>query len=48
MIKFAGQIIEVKKLFPKEGKSKFIKISQMEEEQTIMSQEEFLLEYSKK
>ena len=40
MIKFAGQIIEVKKLFPKEGKSKFIKISQMEEEQTIMSQEE--------
>ena len=45
MIKFAGQIIEVKKLFPKEGKSKFIKISQMEEEQTIMSQEEAIAKF---
>ena len=45
MIKFAGQIIEVKKLFPKEGKSKFIKISQMEEEQTIMSQEEAIANF---
>ena len=45
MIKFAGQIIEVKKLFPKEGNSKFIKISQMEEEQTIMSQEEAIAKF---
>ena len=45
MIKFAGQIIEVKKLFPKEGESKFIKISQMEEEQTIMSQEEAIAKF---
>ena len=45
MIKFAGQIIEVKKLFPKEGKSKFIKISQMEEEQSIMSQEEAIAKF---
>ena len=45
MIKFAGQIIEVKKLFPKEGKSKFIKISQMEEEQSNMSQEEAIAKF---
>ena len=45
MIKFAGQIIEVKKLFPKEGKSKFIKISQMEEEQSVMSQQEAIAKF---
>lgn len=45
MIKFAGQIIEVKKLFPKTGKSKFIKISQMEEEQNIMSQQEAIAKF---
>ena len=45
MIKFAGQIIEVKKLFPKEGKSKFIKISQMEEEQGVMSQQEAIAKF---
>jgi hypothetical protein len=45
MIKFAGQIIEVKKLFPKTGSSKFIKISQMEEEQSIMSQEEAIAKF---
>lgn len=37
MIKFAGHIIEVKKLFPKDGGSKFVKTAKMEE--TIMSQE---------
>jgi hypothetical protein len=45
MIKFAGQIIEVKKLFPKTGGSKFIKISQMEEEQSIMSQQEAIAKF---
>jgi hypothetical protein len=45
MIKFAGQIIEVKKLFPKEGKSKFTKIAQMEEEQVVMSQEEAIAKF---
>jgi hypothetical protein len=46
MIRFAGQIIEVKKLFPKTGKSRFIKVSQMEEEvNNVMSQEEAIAKF---
>jgi hypothetical protein len=46
MIRFAGQIIEVKKLFPKTGKSRFIKVSQMEEEvNNVISQEEAIAKF---
>ena len=47
MIKFAGHVIEVKKLFPKTGKSRFIKVSQMEEEEQakVMSQEEAIAKF---
>jgi hypothetical protein len=46
MIRFAGQIIEVKKLFPKTGKSRFIKVSQVEEEEVkVMSQEEAIAKF---
>ncbi len=47
MIKFAGHVIEVKKLFPKTGKPRFIKVSQMEEEEQakVMSQEEAIAKF---
>ena len=46
MIKFAGHVIEVKKLFPKTGKSRFIKVSQVEEEEVkVMSQEESIAKF---
>ena len=46
MIKFAGNIIEVKKLFPKtENKSRFVKVSQVEEEQSVISQEEAIAKF---
>ena len=46
MIRFAGQVIEVKKLFPKAENKRFVKVSQMEEEvNNVMSQEEAIAKF---
>ena len=45
MIRFAGHIIEVKKLFPKAENKRFVKVSQMEEENEVMSQEEAIAKF---
>ena len=46
MIRFAGHVIEVKKLFPQAENKRFVKVSQMEEEvNNVMSQEEAIAKF---
>ncbi len=45
MIRFAGHVIEVKKLFPNAENKRFVKVSQMEEENEVMSQEEAIAKF---